>query len=266
MCILYIVLAVTGLVCILVGTHRETARVWPSHCVLDESVASKAKSAVVNPLLELVPIGDTAANLKWLIRVLYGGVAKIDVALQDGIRGNVRPISVPSFSVSRLAVAFSRPLISWNEKSIESTVQVDVERRRTAEILNGQKKCKFRSIASYADWFKNLRIAFNSQPKPIAAHESFVSKPISANHSSPHAEAYDGIGDASEDSDSFENPQKLPPWDGSLSVLLGSVGVVWGWVSIRGNQGTRLIVALFFLSIIMFAYGDMRLMLWTSKC
>src|SRR5438552_13418807 len=127
---LFCILAVTGLVCVLVRAHRESTNVWPAwHYIFNESVASKAETAVANPLLGLIPVGDTPTNLERLIKVLYGRVAKMNVALQDGIGGDVWPISVLSFSGSRLAVTFGRSLISGNEKSVERTVQVDVECR-----------------------------------------------------------------------------------------------------------------------------------------
>ena len=265
-------LAVTGLVCGLVNwTYRETG-VWPR--VFSGILSYEAKGTVVNSLLELVPVGYTTNNSKRFSKVLYGWIANVNVPLEKSCGDDVR--SSPAFSwdrrsglkVGRLAITVGRllelrdGLVSAEDESIQRRPQVHVESWRDAKIFNGKTNFALQSISPYVDWFKNLWIAIDSQPRSIAAHESVMGKAIGIKHCSPHAETYDGVADASEDSNAF---QHFPPWDGVLSAGLGFVGCVWGWVNIRSNRGTRLLVILFFLSIVLSAYGYWRLLDWGSK-
>src|SRR5439155_8273165 len=205
---------------------------------LNEKVAYKAKTAVANLQLKLVPVGDTATNFKTLIKVSFGGVAQVNVALQDGSWGNVWPISVPDFRFSRLSVTFGRSLISGNEKSVERTVQVDVERGRDAEIFDGQLKCKFRSIASHLDWCKNLWITINRQPRSIAAHKGFTGSICTASRSigsflvsTVHLDCVPSVDCKQNNSSQFhERLRLIPP---ILFCLASNLAMCLGWLKIR---------------------------------
>ena len=261
-------LAVTGLVCGLVNwTYRETG-VWPR--VLSGILSYEAKGAVVNPLLELVPVGYTTNNSKRFSKVLYGWIANVNVPLEKSCGDDVR--SSPAFSwdrrsglkVGRLAITIGRllelrdGLVSAEDESIQRRPQVHVESWRDANIFNGKTNFALQSISPYVDWFKKLWIAIDSQPRSIAAHESVMGKAIGIKHCSPHAETYDGIADSS----SYPDSRKDFPYFRFVCAIMGLGGIFWNTLK---NRLTWFDVSLISLGGVLWGFGLAGLILWSSK-
>jgi len=81
----------------------------------------------MNRLPEMIPVGDTTANFKRLIKILYGRVSKMNVPLENRTSGYIWPSTAfsraygLSSSVGHLAITLSRPFAMRNEESVQRT-------------------------------------------------------------------------------------------------------------------------------------------------